>query len=109
MPHDPYKALYLHIPFCVKRCGYCDFATRAVPRDDGRIDAYVESLVMEVRRQAKRGELAEIETLDNLFAKGVIADALTYLESLPDSALRNKRALIEKLRERGMTDAVQDM
>lgn len=63
MPHDPYKALYIHIPFCVKRCGYCDFATAAAPRDDGRIDAYVEQLVMDIRRQAKAGELADVETV----------------------------------------------
>ncbi len=30
MPHDPYKALYIHLPFCVKRCGYCDFASETV-------------------------------------------------------------------------------
>ena len=53
MPHHPYKALYLHIPFCVKRCGYCDFTTNAVPRDDTRIDSYVEQLVMEVRKWSK--------------------------------------------------------
>ena len=63
MPHDPYKALYLHVPFCVKRCGYCDFTTRAVRRDDPAIDAYVERLVAEIRRQAKAGELAQVETV----------------------------------------------
>ena len=62
MPHDPYKALYLHVPFCVKRCGYCDFTTRAVARDDARIDDYVERLVVEIRKAAKAGELAELET-----------------------------------------------
>ena len=63
MPHHPYKALYIHIPFCVKRCGYCDFATAAIPREDERIDRYVEQLVVDIRRQAKAGELAEIETV----------------------------------------------
>lgn len=77
--------------------------------DFGAVDKDSLRLSVDVGASAYWSELAEIETLDNLFAKGVIADALTYLESLPDSALRNKRALIEKLRERGMTDAVQDM
>ena len=63
MPHQPYKALYIHIPFCVKRCGYCDFATAAIPRDDKRIDEYVEQLVVDIRRQAKAGELAAVETV----------------------------------------------
>ena len=52
MAYDPYKALYLHIPFCVKRCGYCDFATSAVERDSPIIDEYVESLVMDIRRRS---------------------------------------------------------
>lgn len=63
MPHDPYKALYIHIPFCVRRCGYCDFATRAIDVDDPRIDEYVEQLVIDIRRFAKQGELTEIETI----------------------------------------------
>lgn len=62
MPHDPYKALYLHVPFCVKRCGYCDFHTAAVPRDDVRIAEYVERLVAELRKAAKAGELSALET-----------------------------------------------
>ena len=63
MPHHPYKALYIHVPFCVKRCGYCDFATRAIDRDDPRIDAYVEQLVADVRRYSKQGELVDIESV----------------------------------------------
>ena len=63
MPHDPYKALYLHLPFCVRRCGYCDFATRAVERDAPLIDDYVEDLCLQVRRKAKEGELGAIETV----------------------------------------------
>ena len=63
MPHDPYKALYLHIPFCASRCGYCDFATSAVPADSPAIDDYVEGLVLELRRKAREGELAAIETV----------------------------------------------
>ncbi|MBQ3328831.1 MAG: radical SAM family heme chaperone HemW [Eggerthellaceae bacterium] len=63
MPHHPYKALYIHVPFCVKRCGYCDFATRAIDRDDPRIDVYVEQLVADVRRYSKQGELVDIESV----------------------------------------------
>ena len=63
MPHDPYRALYLHIPFCVKRCGYCDFATQAVERGSSVIDAYVEDLCLQIRRKAKEGELGAVETV----------------------------------------------
>jgi oxygen-independent coproporphyrinogen-3 oxidase len=63
MPHDPYRELYIHLPFCVKRCAYCDFTTRAVKRDDPAIDAYVEDLVMQIRSWSKRDELGAIETV----------------------------------------------
>ncbi|MEC4184077.1 radical SAM family heme chaperone HemW [Adlercreutzia sp. R21] len=63
MTYDPYKALYLHVPFCVGRCGYCDFATSAVERDSPVIDEYVESLVMDVRRASKEEKLGALETV----------------------------------------------
>ena len=63
MPHDPYKGLYIHVPFCVSKCGYCDFASLAVPRDHPDMDAYLERTIMDIRNYAKQGDLADIETI----------------------------------------------
>jgi putative oxygen-independent coproporphyrinogen III oxidase len=40
------RHLYVHLPFCAHRCGYCDFVT-AVGRE-GQHDAYVEALLVEL-------------------------------------------------------------
>jgi len=40
------RHLYVHLPFCASRCGYCDFVT--VVGQDGRHVAYVDALLVEL-------------------------------------------------------------
>ena len=42
--------IYLHIPFCVKKCFYCDFLS--APADEETRTAYLEALMREVRERA---------------------------------------------------------
>lgn len=60
--HDPYRALYLHLPFCKQRCRYCDFTAKATD-DADEMSSYVDELVLSIRRASKAGELGGIETI----------------------------------------------
>ncbi len=45
-------------------------------------------------------ELMNIQTMDNLFAKGIVANPVDYLESVPDKYLTNKQKLIDSLKSK---------
>lgn len=46
--------LYIHIPFCVKKCAYCDFLSFPAGKDQQA--AYVKSLKKEIREWEGRGD-----------------------------------------------------
>lgn len=50
--------LYLHIPFCVKKCNYCDFLS--APADKEVIEAYLCALQQELRGRAREAEAYEV-------------------------------------------------
>jgi coproporphyrinogen III oxidase-like Fe-S oxidoreductase len=45
--HNPPLSLYVHIPWCVRKCPYCDFNSHAAPGDlPGK--EYIEALVADL-------------------------------------------------------------
>lgn len=55
-------ALYLHVPFCVQKCAYCDFASWATCRGDPLLAAYADSIVRQVEEAEALGLLDGTET-----------------------------------------------
>lgn len=54
-------SLYLHIPFCVKKCNYCDFLSFAA--DDNVKKKYTENLCVEIMRTAKEYGKRPVDTI----------------------------------------------
>ena len=48
------KGIYIHIPFCVQKCIYCDFLS--APAGDDIKEAYTEALIRQVRNTAGKDE-----------------------------------------------------
>jgi putative oxygen-independent coproporphyrinogen III oxidase len=53
------RHLYVHLPFCAARCGYCDFVT-VVGREEEH-DAYVDALLVELELEGRL--LGDVETV----------------------------------------------
>src|SRR3954469_23306068 len=77
------RHLYVHLPFCAHRCGYCDFVT--VLGRSGQHAPYVEALLQEL--ELERGVLAE--EIETVFLGGgtptftSLPDLVRLLEGLP--------------------------
>ena len=104
--------LYVHVPFCAKRCGYCSFNT--APLEDGAMVRYLEALRREIDllgalAWAPRVRLSTIFlgggtpsllTADELAAMldrirshfELVADAEITVECNPESVTRDKLA-----------------
>jgi len=47
--------LYIHVPFCIKKCNYCDFVSYAYREEDARV--YLEGLIREMEIYAASSSL----------------------------------------------------
>jgi len=84
-----------------------DYGLREVQSDeDGTVEYFdfsaeeVEafSMKIDIGSAAYWSEIMQVQTMDNLFAKGVISDVVMYLEGIPEQYLKNKSKIIAKLK-----------
>src|SRR5207248_8129644 len=81
------RHLYVHLPFCAHRCGYCDFVT--VVGRGAQHGAYVDALLREL--ELERGMLAA-EPLETVFLGGgtptftTLPELVRLLGALPPAA-----------------------
>lgn len=86
----------------------CDYGTRMVNLteigdfvvDFSQLDFTGMNLNIDIGASSYWNEANQITTMDNLFSKGVITDAIMYLEGIPDKYIRNKSKIIDQLKER---------
>lgn len=53
--------IYVHIPFCMSKCLYCDFNSFA--KKDNCIDPYIKSLIKEIEEYAKENKNIMVKTI----------------------------------------------
>jgi oxygen-independent coproporphyrinogen-3 oxidase len=73
--------LYVHLPFCAHRCGYCDFVT-AVGRDEQH-GAYVDALLRELHEEHDGGELETVFLGGGTPTFTALPELLRLLHELP--------------------------
>ncbi len=55
-------ALYVHVPFCVRKCRYCDFASVGCAMGSARLEEYVDLACRRIDRLADLGLLGRVRT-----------------------------------------------
>lgn len=62
--------IYVHIPFCVKKCGYCDFYSIPVGHDTVPHRKYLEAMVAQLERDTKTFGLRDRSVASVYFGGG---------------------------------------
>ncbi len=53
--------LYLHIPYCLHKCGYCDFNSHNI--NEAEMESYVQALLLEMEHAAKGAKDRRVTTI----------------------------------------------
>jgi len=96
-PRSARLGVYMHLPFCAKRCGYCSFNT--APYAPGAMDRFLATLGAEIDLAAK-APWAPSTTIASVFVGGGTPSLATDEEMA---------AVLDRLRERFRVDAAAEV
>lgn len=100
-------SLYIGIPFCPTRCLYCSFTSYPLDKYSGKVDAYIEALIKELRFI---GEKAKGKRLDSIYIGGGTPTSLSaqQLDTLMGSVseIFDTDRLLEYTVEAGRPDTI---
>ncbi|MFT5425544.1 MAG: putative oxygen-independent coproporphyrinogen III oxidase [Gammaproteobacteria bacterium] len=51
---NPPLSLYIHLPWCIKKCPYCDFNSHAINKEAFPEDAYIDALISDLESELPR-------------------------------------------------------
>ena len=60
-------SLYVHWPWCLQKCPYCDFNSHALPKEENPAERYIEALILDLEKSAP---LTSNRTLQSIFIGG---------------------------------------
>lgn len=64
---EKYLSLYIHIPFCIRKCNYCDFLS--APADEETKETYIQALLLEIESY-RESELSQRKIATVFFGGG---------------------------------------
>ena len=56
------SSLYIHLPWCLSKCPYCDFNSHAIS-DHSQIERYVQVLINDIKSEAKKFHKSNLKTI----------------------------------------------
>lgn len=89
---QPPLGLYVHIPWCVRKCPYCDFNSHEMRAGGVAESQYVDQLILDFQQECHRRDLGPVETIfmgggtPSLFSAPAIAEILQAVGYYADLA-----------------------
>ncbi len=62
------------------------------------LENFTLNLNVNVGASAYWSEIMQVQTADNLFSRGIITDPVVYLDSIPDSYIKNKQTIVDDIK-----------
>lgn len=66
--NSKHSGLYLHIPYCLHKCGYCDFNSHKINTEE--MDQYVEALIREIDTYSQSSGPTSGKIIETIFFGG---------------------------------------